>query len=219
MAKPQPVYEVDRAKSKQRAKRLQSYLTKHVWDPSTRRAWPDFICASKDDCRVSAVSRGASFHEAQGHAVGSCYELSTARGVPLRVLVVPMDAGGGERYFSVEGRTECVRNSARLPWRQRDPEEGFRNAHMKGVTLALRLALGLPCADQYGRPLIDHETERVRFTDSTEAHLFECFALANLLLCSAVPKPGSQKSLATSVMRANCIRHWWRLSTSCSRPS
>jgi hypothetical protein len=78
---------------------------------------------------------------------------------------------------------------------------------MHGVTLALRLALGLPHADPDGRPLIEHETERVRFTDGTEAHLFECFAMANLLLCSAVPKPGSQKSLANAVMRANYVRH------------
>ena len=200
MAKPQPVFQVDRAMSKRRAKRLQSYLTKHVWDPSTRRAWPDFICASKRDCKASAVNCGASFHEAQGHAVGECFDLSTAGGVPFRVLVVPMESGGGERYFGVEGRTEKVRESGRLPFQARNP-------HMKGVTLALRLALGVPYEDRYGNPLIDRETEQVNFTDGTHAHLFECFAMANLLLCSAVKEEGSQKSLATSVMRKNCSRH------------
>jgi len=78
---------------------------------------------------------------------------------------------------------------------------------MKGVTLALRLALGLPYKDRHGQPLIDHQTERVTFTDGTDAHLFECFAMANLLLCSAVLKEGSQKSLATPVMRENCAEH------------
>lgn len=207
MGKPQPVFKVDRAKSKRRAKKLQSYLAKHVWDPSTRKAWPDFICECKRDCKASARKSRASFHEAQGHAVGDCYELATAGGVPLRVLVVPMEAGGGDRYFSVERRTEQVRRSGRLPWHQSDPKEGFRNAHMKGVTLALRLALGLSYVDTHGRPLIERPTERVRFSDGTDAHLFDCFAMANLLLCSAVPKPGSQKSLANAVMRANCAKH------------
>jgi len=207
MAKPQAVFHVDRAMSKRRAKKLQSYLAKHVWDPSTRRAWPDFICASKRDCKASAMNCGASFHEAQGHAVGNCYELRTVGGVPFRVLVVPMEAGGGERYFSVEGRTNRVRRSGRLPWKSGKTGEEFRNAHMKGVTLALRLALGLPYADRHGQPLLDHQTERVTFTDGTDAHLFECFAMANLLLCSAVLKEGSQKSLATPVMRKNCAQH------------
>jgi hypothetical protein len=200
MAKSQPIYEVDRAASKQRAKRLQSYLTKHVWDPSTRRAWADFKCESKTDCKTSALKRGASFHAAQGHAVGDCYDLQMPGGVDFRVLIVPMEAGGGKTYFGVEGRTEKVRESSRLPFPK-------RNAHMKGVTLALRLALGLPYMGPGGAPLIDHETERVNFSDGTDAHLFDCFAMANLLLCSAVLKKGSQKSLATPVMRQNCVDH------------
>lgn len=167
---------------------------------STRRSWADFTCACKWDCKASAANRGASFHAAQGHAVGDCYDLRTADDVPLRVLIVPMEAGGGKTYFSVEGRTEKVRESGRLPFQE-------RNAHMKGVTLAVRLALGLPYEDQNGAPLIDPETERVIFTDGKDAHLFDCFAMANLLLCSAVLKKGSQKSLATAVMRENCIRH------------
>ena len=33
MARPQPEYQVNRATSKRRADRLQSYLSEHVWDP------------------------------------------------------------------------------------------------------------------------------------------------------------------------------------------
>ena len=200
MAQSQPKYEVNRAMSKRRAERLQSYLTKQVWDPSTRKAWPDFICACKEACKASAAKRSASFHAAQGHAVGDCYDLRTADDVPFRVLIVPMEAGGGETYFSVEGRTEKVRESGRLRFQK-------RNAHMKGVTLALRLALGLPYQDRNGAPLLDHDSERVTFADGKGAHLFDCFAMANLLLCSAVLKRGSQKSLAPQVMRDNCVHH------------
>jgi hypothetical protein len=75
------------------------------------------------------------------------------------------------------------------------------------LTLALRLALGLPYKYQNGTPLIDHGSERVTFTNGKDAHLFDCFAMANLLLCSAVLKKGSQKSLAPQVMRDNCAHH------------
>jgi len=200
MAKPQAAYQVNRAASKRRAHKLQSYLTKQVWDPSTRRAWPDFICACKEDCKASAAKRSASFHAAQGHAVGDCYDLRTADDVQFRVLIVPMEAGGGKTYFSVEGRTEKVRESGRLLFQK-------RNAHMKGVTLAMRLALGLPYQDQNGKPLVDHDSEWVTFADGKGAHLFDCFAMTNLLLCSAVLKRGSQKSLAPQVMRDNCAHH------------
>jgi hypothetical protein len=207
MAKPQPVYRVDRATSKRRAKRLQTYLTKEVWDPTTRRSWRNFICASKEDCKESADNRGASFHAAQGHSVGRCYDLSTVDGLPLRVLIVPMEAGGGDTFFSVEGRTNETRKSARLPFQKRFRGDEARNPHMKGVTLALRLALGLPFEDRLGKPFIHPEDDRVSFTDDTTDDLFECFAMANLLLCSAVLKAGSQKSLATPVMRESCARH------------
>ena len=86
-------------------------------------------------------------------------------------------------------------------------KQKFRNAHMKGVTLALRLALGLPYKDRNGKPLVDHDSEWVTFTDGKGAHLFECFAMTNLLLCSAVLKDGSQKSLATHRSCARTVPH------------
>jgi hypothetical protein len=200
VAKPQPVYQVDRAMSKRRAKKLQSYLTKKVWGPTTRRTWPNFICESKEDCKASAKRRGAKFYEAQGYAVGSCFDLSTENGDPYRVLVVPMEGGGGGRYASVEQSTASVGASGRLLFTQ-------RNAHMRGVALALRLALGLPYADVHGQPFSDPREEQVNFINGTSAHLFECYAMANLLLCSAVAQEKSQAGRGTAVMRANCVRH------------
>lgn len=200
-------YEVDRATSRRRARRLQSYLSQNVWDPATPRSWNAFKCCFKAECKSSATKVGASFHESQGHSIGNCFDLSTAGGVPFRLLIVPMEAGGGERYVGVAGRTELVRESARLNFARTVPHEESRNAHMRGVTLALRVALGLPYADQYDQPLVGPHTEQVPFTDGTQGHLFECFAMANLLLCSSVLKAGSQKSVATSVMRANCSLH------------
>jgi hypothetical protein len=101
-----------------------------------------------------------------------------------------MEAGGGGRYFDVAGRTECVHNSSLLSFKE-------RNAHMKGVTLALQLAFGLPIGD----------IEHLAFDDGRSGHIFDSFAMANLLLCSAAPKENSQKSLSTATMRQNCANH------------
>ncbi len=192
MAKPQPVYQVNRAKSNQRAEKLQSYLTKQVWDPTTRKSWPDFICESKKECKASAKRRGAAFYEAQGYGVGPCYDLSKDDGVPFRVLIVPMEAGGGGKYGSIaQRRAEPLKPC---------PE---RNPHMKGVTFALQLAFGLPvtCSD-------DPEGEMLHFTNRVQpAHLFECYAMANSTLCSAVATAGGRAGRGTAVMRKNCARH------------
>jgi hypothetical protein len=64
-------------------------------------------------------------------------------------------------FYNVAMRTNEVRKSARLRFKE-------RNAHMKGVTLALRLALGLPHKDRRGQPLIDRQMEQVTFTISRQ---------------------------------------------------
>jgi hypothetical protein len=204
MAKPRPVYQVDWATSQQRARDLQSYLTDWVAKSTVK----EMVCGYYSDCTASALksnsslpeARRHSFHEAQGHSVGRYYDLSTVDHVPLRVLIVPMEAGGGGSYFSVAERTAAVPPSRRLPWETRNP-------HMKGVTLALWLALGLPYKDRHGLPLIDPQTELVSFTDGPPAHLFDCYAMANLLLCSAVEGEDGQAGRGTAVMRKNCAPH------------
>ncbi|BBY55899.1 hypothetical protein H7J07_02600 [Mycobacterium koreense] len=204
MAK-QPVYQCDVKRSRERARKLQAYLTRKVAKSSTKTMVCDRYC----DCKKSADKKGAAFFESQGHSVGSHFDLFTESGTPLRVLVVPMEAGGGDkhtsattggsaqppgpdrdRYRTVRQRTEVVRESGEMVFAQRNP-------HMQGVTLALQLAFGLPVEKQ----------EQLHFIDEHPAHVFDCFAMANLLLCSAVPKPGSHASFATSVMRKNCALH------------
>jgi hypothetical protein len=191
MAKSQPSYQVNRAASKRRAERLQSYLSEHVWDPTTRKSLADFICESKEECTASAKRRGAVFYPAQGYGVGPWFDLSTADGVPFRVLIVPMEAGGGGKYASIaQRRTEPLKPC---------PE---RNPHMKGVTFALQLAFGLPvtCSDP--------DAEMLHFTNRMQpAHLFECYAMANSTLCSAVATAGGKAGRGTAVMRKNCARH------------
>jgi len=67
---------------------------------------------------------------------------------------------------------------------------------MKGVTLALQLAFEVPAGDP--------DAEHLHFTDGTSAHLFESYAMANMLLCSAVTRAGGQAGRSTAVMHKNC---------------
>jgi hypothetical protein len=183
------MYVVDRAASKARAEQLQTYLAERVL--TSRR---EFICSSASSCKASLQRAGSAFLEAQGHAVGPCYDLATVDGVPLRILVVPMESGGSNpdyQHINVAERTSHVEAAGAKPFRDRNP-------HMKGVALALRLAFGLPVDDP--------KAEYLQFTDGTTAQLFSCFAMTNLLLCSAVAA-GTMSSRSTAVMRANCARH------------
>ena len=59
MANPQPVYQVHRETSKQRAKDLQSYLAKRV----AKSRLEKMVCASYAMCKASAKRRGAEFYE------------------------------------------------------------------------------------------------------------------------------------------------------------
>jgi hypothetical protein len=121
--------------------------------------------------------------------VGPCYDLHVD-GDPYRVLVLPMETGEPKQHRTVEQRTKDVLDAARVGFRQRNP-------HMKGVTFALRLAFGLP---------VDEDIEHIQFEDGSSAHLFEAYAMTNLLLCSAVDE-GTAKSRSTGIMRKSCSRH------------
>jgi hypothetical protein len=175
---------VDRVASGERKTRLESYLSASVWNPNE-----GFVCKSATGCRSSAEKGGASFYEAQGHMVGPCYD-TRVDGNPHRVVVLPMETGEPKQHRTVEQRTQDVLDSGKLTF-------GQRNQHMRGVTFALRLAFGLP---------VDADTEHIQFTDGSSAHLFDAYAMTNLLLCSAVDH-GTAKSRGTGIMRKSCSRH------------
>jgi hypothetical protein len=54
-----------------------------------------------------------------------------------------------------------------------------RNPHMRGVTLELRLAFGHSLDE-------DEEGEWITAVDGQRFHVLDAYAMANLLLCSAV---------------------------------
>lgn len=177
-------FSVDRMASDRRKADLESYLSANVWNPHD-----GFVCESAVSCRSSAEKAGASFYEAQGHMIGPCYD-TRVDGNPHRVVVLPMETGEPKQHRTVEQRTQDVLDSGKLTF-------GQRNQHMRGVTFALRLAFG------FG---VDVDTEHIQFADGSSSHLFDAYAMTNLLLCSAVDH-GTAKSRATGIMRNSCSRH------------
>jgi hypothetical protein len=102
-----------------------------------------------------------------------------------------METGRPRVRVTIEERTAKVLELTEKPWRRWNP-------HMRGVGLALRLAFGVPLGDD--------EEGLWLTTPKGRIHMLEAYAMANLLLCSAV-KGGGKKGRATSTMRRNCLRH------------
>jgi len=151
---------------------------------------PDgFLCPQFDACRAS---HPGTFHEGQVHHVGDHYDLAVS-GIPLRIVIVGQEYGHGPARVGPSARSEMVMESA-------GKVLGFngRNPHMQGTTTALRVLLGRSPAD-------DPEGEWIE-AGGRLFHLFEAFALANYLLCSATA--GSMRGKATRTMLGNCARHF-----------
>lgn len=175
----------DTSASAARKRELEAYLADQVWNGAS-----GFRCTSAFMCRPSAEKRGAAFYEAQGHMVGPAYDL-TVDGRQFRVLIIAMETGETKQHRTVEQRTNDVLKAAEDGFRQRNP-------HMRGVTFALRLAFGLPVGDD--------QAEHLDLADGSQVRLLEAYAMANLLLCSAVVE-GTANSRSTGIMRASCSRH------------
>ena len=83
-----------------------------------------------------------------------------------------------------------------------------RNPHMRGCTSVLRLLFDKHAGSDYAGEFVD--------LDGAPVHVFDCFALVNFLLCSAVPAESIDKSLSlggrpgrsTRTMHRNCARHF-----------
>jgi hypothetical protein len=147
----------------------------------------EFVCPAAVSCETSALRHAdVGFYEAQGSAVSPHYDVRDG-GVPLRVLVVPMETGLPRSRVTIEERTAEVLALTEKPWRQ-------WNSHMRGVGLALRLAFGAPLGD-------DDEGVLLATPDGT-VHMLTAYAMANLLLCSAVTV-GTKASRSTPTMRRN----------------
>lgn len=170
--------------TRRRLAALDAYFSRAVLDQGR------FVCAHAAACRSSASRPGTGFFEAQGSSVGPHYDVAQD-GLAMRVLVVAMETGRERSRVTVEQRTAEVRELVGRPWRNWNP-------HMRGVGLALRLA--------YGGDLGEDEPGFHLATPDGPVHLLDAYAMANLLLCSAVQR-GSVTSRSTLTMRRNCAPH------------
>lgn len=176
---------------------LATYMTDEVLSPA-RCGDGDFVCESRDDCKCSLVPRSA-FFEGQLSHVGAHYDLFE-NGRPLRVVVVGQESAAGPRRITLDARTAMVMESALLRRFKADGNYKARNPHMRGTTSALRLLLGGEVGD-------DHNGEFIVLGSGERVHMFDAFALVNVLLCGAHP-PRSTQGRSTPKMRENCLRHF-----------
>lgn len=179
---------------------LRTYMDANVLGPT------GFCCATAEACR-SSIRAGDRFFEGQLSHVGHHYDLFLS-GRPLRIMVVGQEyaAGAKERgtnkgEVSLEERYEMIHDRSGLARRYyAEPGRKARNPHMRGTTSALRTILA-------EGPGSDHEGEIVDTIDGERFHIFDAFALVNVLLCSAGP-PASAMGRSTTTMRRNCLRHF-----------
>jgi hypothetical protein len=176
-----------------RVDRLRDYMAAHVLGPG------GFVCTSLTDCRRSAlVARDGRekpdrrFSTGQLSHVGDHYDL-TEDGRPLRILVIPMETGREDEGVTLEARGLQLATSAATAFRARNP-------HMRGTTQALRLAVGREVGEDRRGELLDLPGA------PAPVHLFDCYAMANIRLCSATVR-GTSTSTGTGTMSRNCLRH------------
>ena len=185
----------DPAATRRRIAALDEYMSRDVLGPG------GFVCSSFASCRAS---HDGSFFEGQLHHVGRHYDMSVD-GTPLRVVIVGQEYGNGPSRVARAARSHDV--VTLTGQRKRFFREGGfpgRNPHMRGTSSLLRLLFG----HQLGS---DYDGEFVRL-DNEPVHIFELFALANFLLCSAIKTgqgaEGSKRGDSTATMRRNCGTHF-----------
>jgi len=180
-----------------RIAKLQAYFESQVLRDD------QFICSSHESCRKS--HRG-TFYAGQLPHIGEHYDLER-NGYPFRIVVVGQEYGTGPEHVDLVARRTMIVNGSgresRFPAGQGFPA---RNPHMKGCTSVLRLLFGKDLGS-------DREGEFLAL-DGVPVHLFDCFALVNFLLCSAIPlevgggSPGAKPGRSTATMHQNCARHF-----------
>jgi hypothetical protein len=183
--------EWDREGSAVRRRVLRDYYARHVLRGDC------FVCGQRGECRASYAGR---FVPAQLNAPGACYDL-TADGVPLRIVIIGQETGTLHAHIAVAQRLQNMHRAAHEQRYRADGVHKARSQHIKGVTSALRLLFGKGLGEAY-------DDEFVHFADGTQRHLFDCFALVNYLLCSAVSTTRSKRGESTATMRRNCNRHF-----------
>jgi hypothetical protein len=176
-----------------RLRALGDYMEASVLGPQ------GFCCTSYSAC-LGSIRPQDRFYEGQLSHVGRHFDLELDERA-LRIVVVGQENGGTGTSISLQERYDEIHNTSGLSRRYyADSEHPPRNPHMRGTTSALRLVLGKGLG-------ADWEEEFVESAEGERFHVFDAFALVNVLLCAAHPLRGAQ-GRSTKVMRRNCLRHF-----------
>ena len=177
---------------------LKAYMDEHVLGPG------GFCCALYAACRGSTRDDDR-FFEGQLSHLGHHYDLHLD-GRPLRVVVVGQENGAprqgvdpscislAERYEQIHGRSGLERRY------RAGGGHRARNPHMRGTTSALRIIFGKGLGKNW-------EEEFIQDADGEPFHIFDAFALVNVLLCSNF-HADKNTGASTKTMRRNCLSHF-----------
>lgn len=189
------------AKTAERLAALRSYFDGYVLNSEK------FICKYEKECRSS---HSGEFYAGQLPHIGNHFDLECNEN-PVRVVVVGQEYGHKPPLVSLEARHTMIAEESGLRSRfYRDRGFPGRNPHMKGCTSLLRKLFGIGFGSAF-------EGEFLRLGD-TDVHIFECFALVNFLICSAVAarkdnansrkRRGGARGESTDAMRSRCAEHF-----------
>ncbi len=192
--------QADPAATARRIAELRAYMDANVLDAA------GFCCASYEACKTS-IREGDRFFEGQLSHVGHHYDLELDER-PLRVVVVgqeyavrSLEPGAKQGEVTLNDRYTMIHDGSGLSRRYyTDGTHPARNPHMRGTTSALRVILGKGLG-------ADWDEEFIQTSAGKPFHIFDAFALVNVLLCSAGPE-GLATGRSTKVMRSNCLRHF-----------
>jgi hypothetical protein len=113
-------------------------------------------------------------------------------GRPWQIVVVSMQTGEVESPITMPRRRAQFTDRVREDFSQ-------RNAHIKGVTSALRVLWGHSAGrDRAGELLA---------TPEGPIHVLDAHALVNTTLCSSIKVAGSRAGQGSDVMHSNCREH------------
>jgi hypothetical protein len=193
-----PILRADPAATARRLRALADYMDANVLGPQ------GFCCRFHPQCRGSTRDSDR-FYEGQLSHLGHHYDLDLD-GRPLRVIVVGQENGAPRQGqdpspISLAKRYEQIHDGSGLELRYRAcGGHRARNPHMRGTTSALRIIFGKGLGS-------DWEEEFICDADGEPFHLFDAFALVNVLLCSNFPAD-KNTGASTKTMRRNCLRHF-----------
>ena len=177
---------------------LEAYMDEHVLGPG------GFCCALYAECRGS-TRNDDRFFEGQLSHLGHHYDLSLD-GRPLRVVVVGQENGAPPEgvdgsCISMDRRYRQIHDGSGLERRYyAGGGHQARNPHMRGTTSALRIIFSKGLDP-------DWEEEFIQDADGEPFHIFDAFALVNVLLCSNF-HADKNTGASTKTMRRNCLRHF-----------